>query len=65
MSDSNYRPSGELQGDTSPVPYRDGGATGFAMPVSGSDFSVDATQSMECCSDCCKSDAPEKMNANV
>ena len=65
MSDSNYKPNGEIQGDTSAIPYRCGSHTGFAMPVSGADFSVDATQSMGGCGAGCKSDAPEKLNANV
>lgn len=42
MSESNYRPSGELQGDTKAMPNR-GTKTGMNGDTYGADLSGDAT----------------------
>lgn len=42
MSESNYRPSGDLQGDTKPMPNR-GTKTGMNGDTYGADLSGDAT----------------------
>lgn len=48
MSDSNYKPSGELQGDTKPMPDRGTttGMTGYATELDGTGLGVDATNSL-------------------
>jgi len=45
MSESNYNPTGQLQGDTSDLPDR-GCSTGFLGTSHGVEFSPDSTQSL-------------------
>lgn len=45
MADCNYRPCGELMGDTKPMKDR-GTKTGFTGDTYGADVSTDATNSM-------------------
>lgn len=45
MSESNYKPTGELQGDKRPIPDRGSttGMTGFPTNQDGADLGMDAT----------------------
>ena len=57
MSESNYRPSGELQGDTKAMPDR-GTSTGMSgnTDMGGMSINPDATNSMGSIKSACKSD---------
>ena len=57
MSESNYRPSGDLQGDTRAMPNR-GTRTGLNGDTYGADLSVDATNSLGSIKSTSKSDDP-------
>lgn len=46
MSDTNYRPSGELQGDTAAIPSRGTGTGTQGYNSEGKSITQDATNSM-------------------
>lgn len=57
MSESNYRPSGDLQGDTKAMPNR-GTKTGMNGDTYGADLSGDATNRIGSLKGGTKSDDP-------
>lgn len=58
-----YKPSGELQGDTKPMPDR-GTTTGLQGDTYGADLSLTATNSMGGISGATRSAAPGEENIN-
>jgi hypothetical protein len=60
MSETNYRPTGKLQGDTKPMPDR-GHSTGVTDTY-GADLSGDACNCMGGIGSASKSDKPQQTN---
>lgn len=58
-----YTPSGELQGDTRPMPDR-GTTTGLTGDTYGADLSLEALNGMGSIASACRSDSPDEENVN-
>ena len=62
-TDEKYVPSGDLQGDVSPLPDR-GTLTGLEGDTYDADLGLDATNGMGSIARDCASDAPDEENVN-
>jgi hypothetical protein len=58
MSEANYRPNGQIQGNTKDLPDR-GTSTGLNGDTYGADIGADATNRVGRMTDCTKSDPAE------